>query len=77
MGKKPKRSLDTYHEVAAFARHLVEDLGWTAEELLGFLDKPWKWGKEFRTWVETVNGGKPRTPEVESAKGPKTASTDS
>ena len=42
--------LGSYQEVVAFARHLVEEKGWTAKELLGFLEKPWHWEPEYNEW---------------------------
>jgi hypothetical protein len=60
--KKSELTLDSYQDVVSFARHLAEDKGWTAMELIHFLEKPWKWGEEFRAWAESINGegGKPR-----------------
>ena len=37
---------ETYRNVVAVARLLVEE-GWTAEQLLGFLEKPWNWPEKW------------------------------
>lgn len=50
-----EKGLGSYQEVVSFAHHLVEEKGWTAEELLHFLDKPWKWEPEYREWRDQKN----------------------
>lgn len=38
---------ERHDNVAAVAHYLVEEEGWTAEQLLGFLDKPWNWSEKW------------------------------
>lgn len=45
---------ETYDNVVAFARHLAEDEMWTAKELIGYLEKPWKWTDEYWAWMNVT-----------------------
>ena len=41
---------ETYTEVVAFGRHLVEEEGFDAALLIAYLEKPWHWTAEYMEW---------------------------
>ena len=45
---------ETYDNVVAFARHLVEDELWGTKELIWYLEKPWKWTDEYWAWMNVT-----------------------
>ncbi len=51
------KAIEPWHEdsdlVRAFARHLVRDVGYDAEDLLGYFDKPDAWTAEYMRWAVT------------------------
>lgn len=41
----------SYHSnLVAFAQHLVHDHDFDAKQLLYYMEKPWKWTKQFIDW---------------------------
>lgn len=44
---------EKYDNVVEFAAFLVSELGFNATQIIGFLEKPWKWSPEralFKEW---------------------------
>lgn len=41
---------ESYDEVVLFARVLVATFDWDADNLLSYLEKPWKWTPEHADW---------------------------
>lgn len=42
---------ESHDELLAFARALVAGVMWSADELLAYLEKPWKWTEEHAAWI--------------------------
>jgi hypothetical protein len=55
----PKLSwYQVYDNVVGLASYLVMEKGWSARELLWYLEKPWKWTGEWEEY-EGKHGQKP------------------
>jgi hypothetical protein len=40
-------------ELLSFADYLVCDQHFTAKQILGVFEKPWKWDDEYKSWKNT------------------------
>lgn len=52
-------------EVLAFLRARNEAESLTFENVIYFLEKPWKWDDEYEAWIRA--GRPPKAPELEAA----------
>jgi hypothetical protein len=43
-------------ELVAFARHMVDDEGWSTSDVLAYLERPWRWDPERTEWSAPTKG---------------------
>jgi hypothetical protein len=54
--KRMLREVNVSPAARGFASAMLDAAGWSAPDVLDFLDKPWKWSDEFAMWLDL---GKP------------------